>query len=151
MVNTITAEALQHLINTYGSGKDGSAPTLAQWQAIADWPDGKPLTLVNLFKLREIASYPDHPEAPETASGQQAFHQYAAVSGPALERAGGRFMLVSGDTHSFIGPEEDWDMIVVGSYPDKKSLLSLFQDTAYMQAYRHRSAACQHQRTYLAG
>ena len=54
---------------------------------------------------------------------------------PALERAGGRFLLVGPCEGGFAGADEDWDLIAIGSYPDTESLLALYEDDAYRAAF----------------
>ena len=46
-------------------------------------------------------------------AGQAAFEWYSAVSMPAMERAGGRFLLVGPFEATFMGQDEDWDLIAV--------------------------------------
>ena len=126
------------LIDKYG--KCG-APSEEQWLSILELPDGQPISLVNFFKLREMADYSDG----RKVSGKEAFDAYATVSGPALERAGGNFTFMAPFHASFIGPPQEWDLVVVGSYPNKNALLALFDDRLYAEAYPHRTAACDDQ------
>lgn len=117
----------------YGSG---SGPDPAQWRRVVAGPAGSPLTLINLFKLR-----PD---------GMEAMMRYAAVSGPALERVGGRFLLTGPFEATLIGEDEDWDIVAIGTYPDRAALLALFDDQAYRAAWADRTAAVARQRVIIA-
>jgi uncharacterized protein (DUF1330 family) len=117
------------------------------------------VTLVNFFKLRAKAQYEDADGRttgqPETAtldraeSGGEAMMRYASVSGPALEKVGGRFLLMAPFEASLMGAEESWDLVVIGSYPSREAAVALFEDEAYAQAYAHRRAAVERQRVMI--
>ncbi len=140
---------LDSLVAWYGEGGDGGAPTRAQWRVLLERPAETPITIVNFFKLRAEAAYA---EATATkVSGKEAFDRYAAVSGPAVEKAGGRFLLLAPFEAAFMGAEEDWDLVVVGSYPDKNSLLALHEDPDYRAVYPHRRAALERQKVFACG
>lgn len=133
---------IEGLVRDYGDGADGASPTAEQWRAVLEGPADRPIVLVNAFALRERASYPDG----EDISGRDAFSRYAAVSMPALQRAGGRFLHVGAPGTGFVGATDAWDMVAIGEYPNRAALLALFADPDYRQAYRHRVAACERQR-----
>ncbi len=139
---------IARLIDWYGNGQDGSAPTKEQWRRTLESLTEGPLTLVNLFKLREKAQYSD---TKEKVSGQEAFDRYASVSVPAMERAGGAFLYLGPFAGTFLGEDEDWDMVVIGQYPDVSNLLKLFEDPLYRDAFHHRTAACLRQKVYVGG
>lgn len=143
-VNTIVDE----LVAFYGKGETASAPTPEQWRVLLDRPAGAPLVLVNFFKLREVARYDDGQSGVDS-SGQDAMNRYAAVSVPAMERAGGRFLALGGFAGTLVGGQEDWDMIAVGAYPDQAAFLTLFCDPVYRTAYHHRTAACERQQVSI--
>jgi len=141
-------QQVSQLTHWYGSGTDGSCPTPDQWAQILDRAPDKPVTLINFFKLRPKASYPD---GVAKASGQEAFSSYAAVSVPAMERAGGRFLYVGPFQGMFLGENEDWDIVAIGAYPDLESLTALYSDETYRDAFHHRTAACAHQKVLICG
>ncbi|WP_298299175.1 DUF1330 domain-containing protein [uncultured Litoreibacter sp.] len=134
------------LTSAYGSGSDGSAPRGDQWASILNRDPNRPVTLINFFKFREIADYGD-----KTGStpGNVAFDQYAAVSIPTMERVGGKFLLVAPFEASLIGENEEWDLVAIGSYPNQKAFLDLYQDAAYRGAFEHRTAACARQKVLI--
>jgi len=125
-------------------GED-NGPTAAQWRRILSGPEGTPITLINFFKLREVATGADG-----TTSAMAAMTQYAAVSGPTLEKVGGRFLVMGAFDSTFMGQDEDWDLVVIASYPDRAALLALCDDAAYRQAWAHRVAAVERQRVVIA-
>ena len=141
---------LDRLVAWYGDGADGAAPTRAQWRALLERPADQPVTVVNFFKLRGQAVYPEGTEATNASgsSGKEAFDRYAAVSGPTLEKVGGRFLLLAPFEAALMGAEEDWDLVVVGTYPDSEALLALHEDADYRSVYPHRSAALERQKVF---
>ena len=149
-VNLRSDEPLHSLIEWYGDGRDGSCPTEQQWQRILQRPADEPITLINLFKLRERAEYAPDGAAPEDGvSGQDAFNSYAAISMPAMERVGGRFLFVGPCEGMFLGEEEEWDLVAIGAYPNVGSFLALYTDSEYRAAFAHRSAACTRQKVMI--
>lgn len=108
-----------------------------RWRLLFDSSTPGPIALVNRFTLRERAQYSDARES----GGLEAFMAYAAASGPALERVGGRFLLSSPVLTSMFGPSDGTQIVAVGWYPDRQALLALLRDPAYREAFEHRRAA----------
>ncbi|GAB4226708.1 MAG: DUF1330 domain-containing protein [Kiloniellaceae bacterium] len=129
----------------YGEGADGSAPTRDQWRRLLQRPHDQPITLINFFKMRARAIYPDG-ASQDDITGEEAFARYAEVSLPTVEKVGGRFLLLAPFEATFMGAEEDWDLIAIGSYPNAAALLALLEDAAYAAAYQHRTAALERQK-----
>ena len=147
-VNETLQGQVQQWITWYGDGIDGTCPTAEQWSNVLGRPADQPLLLVNRFRFREQAKYP--PAAQHTpCSGREAFQRYAQVSMPTLERVGGRFLHVGPFAGGFISDASEWDLAVVASYPDLASLVALYSDAGYRQAYVHRVAACAQQQTWV--
>lgn len=143
-------DRVAQLLAWYGEGADGSSSTSAQWRRIVSRPADRPVTLVNFFKLRDRAHYSDEAVAPpEPGSGKDAFDRYAAVSIPTMERVGGRFLLVAPFETSFVGADEDWDLVAIGTFPHKEVLLALWEDADYRACYPHRTAACARQKVMV--
>jgi len=146
-VNSSYAD-LKALGNWYSREYGDAAPSAKQWERLLSRPVDAPVTIVNFFKMHDEAVYCTSES--KALSGQEAFDQYAAVSIPALAKAGGEFLMVSPFEASFIGEEEDWDLIAIGSYPNTKAVFALFLDDNYKAAYAHRAAACIRQKVLLA-
>lgn len=137
--------------NWYGDGSEGASPTTDQWQRIFEMPEDDPITLINFFKLNDVANYPTGIDVIDTnVSGEEAFNRYAAVSIPTMERVGGRFLLVGPFAGTFLGIEEDWDLIAIGQYPNLEALISLYSDEHYRGVFVHRTAACRAQKVLIA-
>lgn len=116
---------------------------------LADAAPG-PVTVVNLFKLREVASYPAG-SGLEGSSGLEAMLTYAAVSGARLAAVGGRFLSQGLMVGSLWGSDGvDWDLVVVAEYPSADAVRSLLSDAAYLEAYEHRRAAVEAQRVIIS-
>ena len=155
-------DRVARLVAWYGDGSDGASPTAEQWRQVVGRPAESPITLINFFKLRDRALYRDEALAPvvteggqsgqksgQAESGKAAFDRYAAVSIPTMEKIGGRFLLVAPFEAGFVGAEEDWDLVAIGSFAHKEVLLSLWEDADYHAAYPHRTAACARQKVVV--
>jgi uncharacterized protein (DUF1330 family) len=109
-----------------------------------------PVTVVNLFKLREVAAYP-FGTARAATSGLEAMLAYAAVSGDRLAAVGGRFLSQGMMVGSLWGDDEvGWDLVVVAEYPDIGAVRALLDDPLYRDAYEHRRAAVERQRVIIS-
>lgn len=140
-------EEIQHQLEVcYGDGANADVPRPVQWARILERDENQGFTLINFFKFRHRAQYANHESS---LTGRQAFDQYAAVSIPAMERAGGQFLLVTPFEGVLIGPDETWDLVAIGSYPDRAAFLALYQDPTYQAAFEHRSAACAAQKVLI--
>lgn len=138
MANDIETQAAR-LAAHYG---ELHGPTAAQWQRMLSGPAGTPVTLINFFKLRAAAG--------DGGSGLEAMMRYASVSGPTLEKVGGRFLLSGPFEATFMGDDEDWDIVAIASYPDRAALVALHDDEAYRRAWSDRVAAVERQRVVIA-
>lgn len=141
---------IKQLSQWYGDGVDGTCPTPEQWESLVALPDNTPIVLINLFKLRENAVYNNNAQQEKIVTGKDAFDLYAAVSIPALEKSGGKFLHLGKYNNMFIGSDEDWDIVAIGSYPNLHSLIALYQDSQYHESFCHRSAACEKQKVFIA-
>ena len=118
-----------------------AGPTAQQWRRMLSGTPDAPITLINFFKLRPVAG---------ESSGMQEMMSYAAVSGPTLEKVGGRFLLTGPFEGTFMGDDEDWDLVAIASYPNRQALVALHEDSAYREAWAHRVAAVERQRVVIA-
>lgn len=144
----MNTEAIRNqLVVWYGDGSTGFVPRPDQWAYVLDRDADQPLTLINFFKFREVADYDGKTVR---MSGSEAFDQYAAVSVPTMERVGGTFLLVAPFEAALVGKDEDWDLVAIGSYPNQQAFLDLYQDAAYREAFKHRTAACAAQKVLIA-
>jgi uncharacterized protein (DUF1330 family) len=136
MENDIETQAAR-LAAHYGE----HGPTSAQWRRMLSGPAGAPITLINFFKLNTAGG---------GGGGLEAMMRYASVSGPTLEKVGGRFLLSGPFETTFMGDDEDWDIVAIASYPDRAALVALHEDEAYRIAWADRVAAVERQRVLIA-
>ncbi|MEQ8443559.1 MAG: DUF1330 domain-containing protein [Alphaproteobacteria bacterium] len=136
-------ETLSVLVDAYGERSDGNAPTAAQWARVLERDPELPFVLVNFFKFNAKADYGSSDEP--ALSGREAFQRYADVSVPSMQKAGGEFLAVAPFAGSFIGQDQDWDLIAIGKYPNLKAFVALYGNQDYIRAFRHRTAAVERQ------
>ena len=129
----------------YGEGKN--YPTAAQWQKLLDGDMSQPLTVVNFFKLRQIA---DATLIGEEMSGEKAFEKYAETSVPKVAEVGGHFILRGAVECNFIGENlENWHIVAIGQYPKRENFLELLSDQDYKNAFKFRQAAVENQNVFF--
>jgi len=151
-VNRDIEAQVTQLCQWYGEEPAAARPSESQWTRALSGPMDRSITLINLFKFRDEAAYPESgSDVDATISGQEAFSRYAAVSMPVMERIGGKFLLVGPAEGTFLGEDEDWDLVAIGSYPDRDALLNLYSDADYRAAFKHRTAACARQKVVMCG
>ena len=146
-MTTDGASAAAELIGFFGEGE--GSPSLGQWRALVEAPDPGPICVVNFVKLRAQARY----EAGATDSpctGTEAFLRYGAGSVPRILAVGGTVVFAGPQERTLIGADEDWDVIVVVTYPDRAALLRLFRDAEYRAAFRHRRAGVERYRAVIS-
>lgn len=142
-------DRVEALLKTWGTDAVG-LPDKDTWTTLADLPDDQPITLVNFFKMNDVAAYrPDDVTGVAKTTGEAAFEKYAAVSIPSVDKVGGRFLMVAPYSRAFIGDHEDWDLVAVASYPNPSAVIALFELDEYRAVYKHRTAACRDQRVSL--
>lgn len=132
-------DTMQALLEAYGDGTDGTAPTREQWLRVLQRDPESSFSLVNFFKFRETAVYGD--TSTLAATGSEAFQRYADVSMPSMHKAGGEFLAVAPFAGSLLGSEQDWDLIAIGKYPNLAAFAALYIDPEYIEAFKHRTAA----------
>jgi uncharacterized protein (DUF1330 family) len=111
-------------------------------------PQGK-FTVVNFFRLRDRAT--DEAGVDEGRSGLEAMMQYASISGPCLEAAGGRFLTQGIPAGMLWGQDsKEWDIVVVAEYPTGEAFRAMLHDPQYRDAFADRRAAVEDQRVILS-
>lgn len=113
-------------------------PTREAFGAFRRLPDGGPVHMLNLVRLRDAAAYPDG----RAATGAEAYAAYARESAPIFRRVGGRIVW-SGDFRlMLIGPgDERWDRCFIAEYPSAAAFVEMVKDVDYQKAVLHRQAA----------
>ena len=148
--NNDIGASVERLIEAYGTDPadgTGNAPGAAAWRRLMERDPDRPVTVINFFKLRDVADYPEGTGL--GGSGQEAFDRYASVSVPSMQSTGGEFLFVGPVEGGFMGATEDWDIAAIGRYPNTRALLSLFEIDAYRDCFIHRKAACARQQVMI--
>ena len=117
-----------------------ATPTARQWREMIEAPDAGPICVANFIKFRREASY-EKDAADTPCTGAEAFMRYGARSAPRIAAVGGTMTFAGRFERTIIGADEDWDALIVATYPNRKSFLQLFRDAEYRDAFRHRRAA----------
>jgi len=109
-----------------------------------------PIDMVNLFRFREQARYPDH-LGEGHRSGREAFALYVSALGPILEACGGCTPVWRGSVHFDItgGGTDTWDEMLVMRYPSRHALLRLLRSPEFAAIHHHRAAAISDSRTFI--
>jgi uncharacterized protein (DUF1330 family) len=111
---------------------------------VKDLPDDTPVTMLNLLRFRDVASY--QPGAAETGaagqSGRGAYATYSRHVMPLLFGVGGKPIWI-GDAHCMViaPPGESWDEAILVQYPDKHAFLQMIHSPEYQAIVHHRTAA----------
>lgn len=113
-------------------------PERVAFEAFKALPRDVPVNMLNLIKLREVATYEDG----TTCSGAEAYAAYGRDSGPIFQRVGGTIIWRGEPKLMLIGPEaETWDIAFVARYPAASAFLEMVTDPDYRIAVKHRQAA----------
>ena len=114
-------------------------PTQEQMDGfLAPGPDG-PISMVNLLKFREKASYEDGRET--TLTGLEAYAIYSAGVVKTLAQVGGQLVFHGKVTRLMLGEvEELWDTVAIAQYPSRAAMLEMMMLPEYQEIAVHRSA-----------
>ena len=137
--------SIEELTALYGEGYN--YPSNNQWKTLFDGDLAHPLTVVNFFKLRQVA---DSALIQEPMSGEEAFAKYAETSVPKVAEVGGHFVLRGVVEGGFIGENlENWHIIAIGQYPKRENFIELLMDQDYKNAFKYRQAAVEKQNVFF--
>ena len=118
-------------------------PSRANFEAFKALPRDEPIHMLNLLRYRAHAAYPDgHENAGKGWSGQRAYEEYGATSGPIFRRVGGTLAWRGTFQTMVTGPDDErWDDGFVAQYPDAAAFLEMIKDPDYQRAVVNRTAA----------
>ena len=108
---------------------------------VAAMPSGVPILMLNLLRYNSQATYPaGSPHSP--CSGREAYGRYSRVALAKVQASGGAVEVRAKAHASLIAPEdEQWDDLLLVSYPSKEAFLAMISDSDYQAAAVHRTAA----------
>ena len=138
-------KTVDDLVIAYGEGSN--YPSRSQWEQLLQGDMGRPLTVLNFFKLRSQA---DTTIIADSMTGEKAFEMYAETSVPKVAEVGGHFVLRGMVEGLFVGDASaDWHIIAIGQYPKRENFLALINDREYQNAFKYRQAAVEKQEVYF--
>lgn len=116
-------------------------PSRHQFDAFKGFDGDHPIEMLNLVRLRTLATYPDG-HASAGASGADAYAAYGRETLPVLRRVGGEIVWRGAFETMVIGPNQKrWDRVFVARYPTAHAFLAMVADPIYRSAVVHRQAA----------
>lgn len=129
---------------------DPSRGQFDQFKALAR---DRPIQMLNLVRLRQMADYPDgHDSAGQGLSGAEAYRLYGAHTAPILRRVGGTILWRGAFEATLIGPaDEHWDHVFIAQYPSAAAFLEMVTNPDYQRAVVHRQAAVDTSRLLRCG
>jgi uncharacterized protein (DUF1330 family) len=111
----------------------------------------EPVTMVNMLRFRDRASYDPGCDATPCSGRDAYFERYASVSTPLVMAAGASIFWLGSVVGHVVSPaEERWDDILLVQYPNFGAVQRLFENPAYQAVVFHRSAALQDSRLIAA-
>ena len=116
---------------------DPEADQVAAFAAAAA-SDASPVFMLNLLRFKESA---DGVLGDEGISGADAYARYSAAVVPHLQRVGGELRWAGACTPALIGPDGEWDLVLVVRYPSRAAFLEMVSDPEYLEVSRLRTAA----------
>ncbi len=128
-------------------GETAVNPDDAQIRSVLAANQRTPVSMINLLKYRQEASYPaDSPFAADAISGKEAYRKYGRVALRSVALLGGE-ALIAGELGAPVRNREfnatfgSWDELAIVLYPAPQSLLKLVFMPGYTDATVHRTAA----------
>jgi uncharacterized protein (DUF1330 family) len=115
--------------------------TSAVEKFLADFPNDKPVVMLNLLKFRDEAGYSPGQDQ-EPCSGFEAFMRYGEAVTPLIEGCGGETVWQGRPAAMLIGPQDkDWHLAVLVRYPSAAAFVGMVSSAEYGACSHHRTAA----------
>ena len=115
-----------------------------QMKMFMEFPDDKPIKMVNLLKFKNKAEYKDKRETALT--GEEAYNIYSEEVGNHLAKVGGKIIFLGKVKGLLLGEvEELWDQVAIAEYPNKTAMITMFTNEDYLVSEKHRSAGLEGQ------
>lgn len=126
-------------------------PTREQFDAFKALPRDEPIQMLNLVRLKQVASYPEgHPN--HGMSGLDAYRAYGRESAALFASLGGRQVWAGRPQGVVTGPtDEKWDLAFIAEYPNAGAFLAMVTDPGYREHVKHRQAAVEDSRLIRLG
>ena len=102
---------------------------------IANDPAEGPIVMLNLLRFKGEA-------------GKASYMRYIELVGPLMEKCGGRLVYGGDAKLTMIGPEQ-WDMVILGEYPNRTVLTEMLASPEYQGIAHYRQDALEDSRLIL--
>ncbi|HPC85416.1 MAG TPA: DUF1330 domain-containing protein [Smithellaceae bacterium] len=96
-----------------------------QFRALADNPNQEPFVMLNLLKFKK-------------EGGRESYFRYIRESGPFVEAVGAK-VLYFGKPKELLQGREDWDLLMLVSYPSRKAFLAMANNPDYLKVHEFRA------------
>ncbi|HOG12727.1 MAG: DUF1330 domain-containing protein [Smithellaceae bacterium] len=96
-----------------------------QFRALADNPGQEPFVMLNLLKFKK-------------EGGRESYFRYIRESGPFVEAVGAK-VLYFGKPKELLQGSEDWDLLMLVSYPSRKAFLTMANNPDYLKVHEFRA------------
>lgn len=118
-------------------------PTREQFDAFKALPRDTPIMMLNLIRLKQLATYPDG----KSCTGAEAYARYGELSGPIFRKLGGEIMWRGRQECMLTGPtDKQWDIAFVARYPNAAAFLAMVTNPDYQAIVVHRTIAVEDSR-----
>ena len=119
-------------------------PTTEQMTMFLEFPDDKPIKMVNLLKFKSKAEYDDQRKTDLT--GEEAYAIYSNEVINHLAKVGGKIIFSGKVKGLLLGEVKDlWDLVAIAQYPNKTAMIAMFTNEDYLVSEKHRSAGLEGQ------
>ena len=98
----------------------------------------EPVVMLNLLKYRDQA---ESGHGVDGLTGRQANTKYGQAFAELEPRFGGSVMWMGRGKHTVIGGDEEWDIIILVTYPTRRQFIEMFNDPDYQAIAPIRAAA----------
>jgi len=100
--------------------------------------DGRPFFVINVFRFKPVAIYPD--ERASTATGREAFDQFSKAILPLWIKRAAHPVFVTTPSASM---NNDWDLVSVVRYRSRRDYIEIVTSDGFLNALPHRLAAAE--------
>lgn len=98
----------------------------------------EPVVMLNLLKYRDQA---ESGHGVDGLTGRQAYTKYGQAFAELEPRFGGSVMWMGRGKNTVIGGDEEWDIIILVTYPTRRQFIEMFNDPDYQAIAPIRAAA----------
>ena len=114
-------------------------PSEEQINGFLENPDLGPISMVNLLKYKDKASYEDGRNS--NLTGEEAYGLYAIEVVNLVKKYGGEFIFAGKVSRLMLGEvDELWDSVAIAKYPNRRAMFEMTMDPEYQKIHIHRDA-----------